>query len=506
MSVAGTHPSSFTDDEEDYARDDRREVGVENRGERAAVAVLDRIARAATGGELLADALEDEHVRVNGHAEREDEAGDAGHRENRELHRAAAAHRRIVREDAEDVRDEDERGREKRDVEEERDVGDEAGHPVVDEHEDCDEAEAEAGGDNALVLRVFAHGRRNGRLGEDLHRSGQGAGIELVGKLLGGRTVEAAGDLAVRADLALDHRSGNELVVEDDRELAAAASRVLGTAGLVVARERRELLRALGVEAEADGELARGRVALDGCRLKVLASDLRIGVARDEVGRVGAVAVVLKHEDEARIGNLERGETRSVAGSLRDFLPVLGASIARTLLDVALGRDVLGKKLRDELVVLRVGEAELEVGRTLEGCLGGLADFLVNAGELDEKAVVLHSLDHGLVRAHRVDAAANNLYYARVAVLEDFVNLGLDCASLVGDVGILGYDALSELVSVDAEREGRAALKVEAEAKLLLHRRRNVERNDCNEQQNEPFPDVVANRRFLGHSLSNPLF
>ena len=197
----------------------------------------------AAGLELLAYALEDEHVGVDRHAEREDETGDAGHREDRELHRAAAAHRRVVREDTEDVRDEDKRGREERDVEEERDVGDEAGHPVVDEHENGDKAEAEAGGNDAGMLGVFTDSRRDGGLRENLHRRGQGAGVQLVGELLGGRTVEAAGDLAVRANLALDDRRGNELVVENDRELAAAASRVLGTAGLVVARERSELLR-----------------------------------------------------------------------------------------------------------------------------------------------------------------------------------------------------------------------------------------------------------------------
>ena len=157
-----------------------------------------------------------------------------------------------MREDAKDIRDEDERSREKRDVEEERDVGDEAGHPVVDEHEDGDETEAEAGGDDAGVLRVLANGRRDGGLGEDLHRGGESAGVQLVRELLRGWTVEAAGDLAVCADLALDDWRGNELVVENDRELAAAAGRVLGTAGLVVARQGRELLRALGVEAEAD--------------------------------------------------------------------------------------------------------------------------------------------------------------------------------------------------------------------------------------------------------------
>ena len=238
----------------------------------------------------------------------------------------------------------------------------------------------------------------------------------------------------------------------------------------------------------------------------MLAGDLGIGAPRDEIGRVCAVAVVLEHERVARIGNLERGEARGVAGSLRDFLPVLGARIARPLLDVALGRDVLGEKLRDELVVLGVREAELQVGGALQRRLRGLAHLFVYAWELDEKAVVLHALDHGLVRAHRVDAAANYLYNARIAVLQRLVDLRLNGARRVRDRRILGDDRLGKALGVDAKRERRAALEVKAKAELLLYRRRNVERNDCNEQQNKPFPDVVANSRFLGHSLSNPFF
>ena len=93
-------------------------------------------------------------------------------------------------------------------------------------------------------------------------------------------------------------------------------------------------------------------------------------------------------------------------------------------------------------VVLRVGKAELKVRRALERRLRGLADLLVDAGKLHEKAVVLHSLNDRLVRAHRVDAAADDLDDAGVAVLETPVDFGLYRPGLVGDVGVLGNDRL----------------------------------------------------------------
>ena len=60
------------DDEEDDARHDRRDVGVENRREGAAIAILESRASGRLGGEFLADTLEDDHVRVDRHAERQD--------------------------------------------------------------------------------------------------------------------------------------------------------------------------------------------------------------------------------------------------------------------------------------------------------------------------------------------------------------------------------------------------------------------------------------------------
>src|SRR5688500_17073098 len=63
--------------EQKRRRDQRRDVRVENRHEDAIEAGSDGLPRALAGGELFSYALEDQHVRVDAHADREDEAGDA---------------------------------------------------------------------------------------------------------------------------------------------------------------------------------------------------------------------------------------------------------------------------------------------------------------------------------------------------------------------------------------------------------------------------------------------
>src|SRR5438552_2585357 len=69
--------------EEEQRRDDGRHVRVDDGAEGALESLLDRGANGLPFAQLLADALEHEHVRVHGHAERQDDAGDAGQRERR---------------------------------------------------------------------------------------------------------------------------------------------------------------------------------------------------------------------------------------------------------------------------------------------------------------------------------------------------------------------------------------------------------------------------------------
>src|SRR5450759_1001560 len=69
--------------EEEDRRDDDGDVRVDDRREGLGETVLDRRLRRAPGAQLLADALEDEDVRVHRHADRQDEARDSRQRQRR---------------------------------------------------------------------------------------------------------------------------------------------------------------------------------------------------------------------------------------------------------------------------------------------------------------------------------------------------------------------------------------------------------------------------------------
>src|SRR5262249_21317900 len=108
--------------EQEHRRDDRGDVRVDDRRERLREAVFDRGLRRAAVAQLLADALEHEHVRVDGHTDRQDEARDARQRQRR--------------------LEERHRGREQHRVQHERDDGVPAGAAVVDGHRHEDEQRA----------------------------------------------------------------------------------------------------------------------------------------------------------------------------------------------------------------------------------------------------------------------------------------------------------------------------------------------------------------------------
>src|SRR5437763_8982644 len=71
------------EDEEEQRRDDDGDVRVNDRHEGAREAEVNRRRHGLAGTEFLAYALEDEHVRVNGHADAEDDARDAWKRQRR---------------------------------------------------------------------------------------------------------------------------------------------------------------------------------------------------------------------------------------------------------------------------------------------------------------------------------------------------------------------------------------------------------------------------------------
>ena len=69
------------DVEQHDAGDDRREVSIDNRDHRAVEAVADGHAQCGAAFELFANALVNEHVRIDGHTDCEGETGETWQRE-----------------------------------------------------------------------------------------------------------------------------------------------------------------------------------------------------------------------------------------------------------------------------------------------------------------------------------------------------------------------------------------------------------------------------------------
>ena len=191
---------------------------------------------------------------------------------------------------------------------------------------------------------------------------------------------------------------------------------------------------------------------------------------------------------------MECRKARGIALLGGDFVVVGSALIAAAALLVALGRDILREQLAHELVVARMRKAELQERRRLQRLLRRLARLVVHTRQLHQQPVVLHTLDDGLVHAHAVHAAADHLDDARIASGERLLHLLLNGRQVVGERGLVGYDRLAQLLLVHAEREGRAALEVEPETQLLLGGEGYVYGEDGDDQQRQPFPDVVARR------------
>ena len=129
------------DREENERCDDRDDVRVDDRVEALAVTVRDGGAHRFAGSHLFLDALEDDDVRVCRNSDREDQAGEA-----RERERHAEDQERAVEEHAVDPKPDD------------RDDAEEA---VEEEQEERDRKKAADAGDERLVERVLAEGRRD---------------------------------------------------------------------------------------------------------------------------------------------------------------------------------------------------------------------------------------------------------------------------------------------------------------------------------------------------------
>ena len=214
--------------------DHGREVGVHDRRQRLLVAGVKRGRERFAEGKLLAHALEDQNVGIDRHADRQHDAGDAGHGQRR----AEAG------EHAEDDQDVERHARD----------GDGAGQRVVADHEGGDERDTNVGGAFAAVDGVGGERGSDLVLLLDLQFDVERV-VEHVGEVARLAVGETAGDLrGIVVDFLADGRRRVEASVQHDGE-AAKAARLLALRR-DGAGDRGEFLPPLGGEFENDLGLA----------------------------------------------------------------------------------------------------------------------------------------------------------------------------------------------------------------------------------------------------------
>src|SRR6185436_4103209 len=189
--------------------DQRGDVGVDDGDEGAVVAGLERLGGGLALGLFLPDSLVDEDVGVDRHADRQDDAGNAGQRQR----------------GVEERHD----GHQVDQVQDHRDDRDESRGPVVQHHEHRDREDRDAARQEAAADGVFAQRRADERLGfrlagaarDGADGGGEAAAPEDDRELLGVVLVLRAGDLAAAVEGGRLDRGGRlHLPVEHDDDQA----------------------------------------------------------------------------------------------------------------------------------------------------------------------------------------------------------------------------------------------------------------------------------------------
>ena len=192
------------DQEQHDGHDQRRQVRVDNRARGAAEPVADGQAQRGAAIEFFADALENQHVGVDGHAHGEHQAGDARQAEGS----LNGNHQR----------------QNQQQIQHQREAGHDAGKTVIDQHEhehgnqrgrhghhaSTDQVGALRGAHLLLADRPLVQGR------------GQAAGVEHADQKFDVFIVESSGDFAPIRNLTLEVRRREQLSVEHDSQSAEA--------------------------------------------------------------------------------------------------------------------------------------------------------------------------------------------------------------------------------------------------------------------------------------------
>src|SRR5574343_1369326 len=182
------------EEEQGEAGDQRGDVGVENGPESAFVALRNRGLRWHAGAQFLSDALVDQHVGVDGPAERQCDGGDAGQGQRGLQERQDGNQEQQVRG----------QGQHRNHTE----------HLIVKDHEDGDCREAPHRRVEALADVLGTERRADGAFLDDVHRRSQRTGAQQQGGVVGFHGGHATGDLhAAAADFVADHRRGDHFAL-----------------------------------------------------------------------------------------------------------------------------------------------------------------------------------------------------------------------------------------------------------------------------------------------------
>ena len=405
--------------------------------------------------EFLADALEDQHVGVHGHADGQDDAGDAGQGQGGvEIGHDAHQDQHVQQQGQHRV---------------------DAGGPVVDQHEQHDQQQAAEGGHQPLADGIGAQRGADGPFLDVFQRRRQGARAQHQDDVVHLVDGEAAVDDAVAGDDVLDGGHALDAVVEDDGERLAD----------VGGGEPLELGGPLGIEGEADG---RGAVLVLGAagalqvlagndggglqHVKALVQAARIGL--DDLQVLGQLAVVVLQrrflgQEGAADHQVELQHGRALDQALDPFGVVDAGKIDQHLvagqpflLDGGLGHAEFVDAVADGLQGLvdrLVAQLLLDVGPQRQRDQAA-ADGIVPVAEI----VVEDILDLALVVHERagdldlVEPLAHDLVVLDAAVLEQAAQLGGAHVGLDGQ-GLVGHDLHDQV---------HAAFQVEPQVDLVL--------------------------------------
>ena len=454
---------------------------VDDRAQRPREAGLDGRARRLAELELLPDALEDQDVRVDGHAHGERDAGQAGQRQG-------GAERRHARE-------------EDQEVQAERDVGDEPRHPVVEEHEHEDHRGRRGDREEALADRVSAERRAHRSFLEDHHRRRQRARAQDDGEVARFLDGELAGDDGAAAGNTLVDPGGRiHVAIEDDGQMLANV--LLSDLAENPGAHRVELDGDLPVARRVGIRLHLGTVQL-GTRqqralldhVRHLALDLRLLVDPslvEELRSLGQPSGLGVLHRRPLIEQLELEQRRLADQGLGPFGILNTRQLDQDAVlaltgDGRLGHAELIHAIADRLDALAHGEIgqplDLGIGEhELEGPGGRVLVAAQEPSELVRRGQrVVPVLGRGELDGDRGTALAGDAGNADALALEGGLQI------LGRPIGLAG----DGLVGLHAQDQMDASLEVEAEVDRFLRRVEVPERpqdDDGNDRDPDPDP------------------